>query len=215
MTDREQIGTLLDEASKLTNHKEFVIIGSLSVLGALAKPPPSMVLSVDIDLYPRLDPGRAGEIQAALGHGTAFDEKHGFFADAVTPNLAALPEGWEGRFKRLEYPNGITAYYLDPDDAAVSKLARSEPRDRRWVREGIKAGILNADTIERRMSDAVSRYKPNTIAQRKSWPKNVAGPSTNSSAPIARTTALAVDLANFTAGARRRTSSISLRTTAR
>lgn len=102
MPDRSQVGELLAEAHKLTNHREYVIIGSLSVLGALASPPKAMVMSVDVDLYPRLDPGRAGEIHKALGESSEFYEQHGVYADAATPALAALPEGWEDRLKSIE-----------------------------------------------------------------------------------------------------------------
>lgn len=152
--DRDQIGVLLSEASKLTNHKEFVIMGSLSVLGAVAEAPDAMLMSIDVDLYPLRDPGRAGEIARSLGQGSAFERKHGYYADAVSPGLAALPEGWENRLHRIEYPSQVVGLYLDPNDAAVAKLARSEPRDRRWVREGIKAGIVDADVVEQRMGSA-------------------------------------------------------------
>ncbi|MCC6560019.1 MAG: hypothetical protein IT478_01570 [Xanthomonadales bacterium] len=154
MIDRQAIGVLLKEASALTQHREFVIIGSLSVLGSCAVPPQSMVLSIDVDLYPRFDPGRASEIGAALGPSSAFHSQHGFYADAVGPALAALPEDWESRLCRIEFADGIVGLFLDPDDAAVSKLARSEPHDLRWVREGLKAGLLDAAIIERRMGDA-------------------------------------------------------------
>ena len=57
--NREHIQRLLGEAAKLTNHRDYVIIGSLSVLGAVAAPPDTMVHSIDIDLYPKNDPGRS------------------------------------------------------------------------------------------------------------------------------------------------------------
>lgn len=152
--DRDQIGVLLREANKLTHHTEFVIMGSLSVLGAVAQAPAAMLLSIDVDLYPLRDPGRAGEIARSLGQGTAFEREHGYYADAVSPALAALPEGWENRLHRIEYSHQVVGLYLDPNDAAVAKLARNEPRDRRWVREGIKAGIVDGATVERRMASA-------------------------------------------------------------
>jgi len=152
--DRDQIGALLAEAHKLTNHREFVVMGSLSVLGAVASAPSAMLMSIDVDLYPLRDPGRAGEIARELGQGSAFEREHGYYADAVSPALAALPDGWEERLHRIEYPDQVVALYLDPNDAAVAKLARCEPRDRRWVREGLKAGIIDADIVERRMASA-------------------------------------------------------------
>lgn len=54
----EDIECLLLEASKIIHHMEFVIIGSLSVLGAIKEPPCAMVASIDVDFYPRNDPDR-------------------------------------------------------------------------------------------------------------------------------------------------------------
>ncbi len=72
MPDREQVGERLIEAQKLTNHSEYVIIGSLSVLGALASPPKSMVMSVDVDLYPRLDLNTGGQVNSKKMNLTPF-----------------------------------------------------------------------------------------------------------------------------------------------
>lgn len=65
--NRNDIDRLLVEARRITSHPDFVIIGSLSVLGAVANPPVSMTGSIDIDLYPKNDPGRASDIAKALG----------------------------------------------------------------------------------------------------------------------------------------------------
>jgi hypothetical protein len=49
--------------------------------------------------------------------------------------------------------NGIVAFLLDPNDAAVSKYARGEPRDREWIRAGLEAGVLNAGVIASRFRE--------------------------------------------------------------
>lgn len=152
--NREQIGVLLAEAHKLIHHREFVIVGSLSVLGTIPDPPEEMVYSIDVDLYPLRDPGRAGELARLIGQGSPFEEEHGYYADAVSPQLPTLPDGWSDRLIRVQYQDGIVGLYLDPDDAAVSKYARLEERDERWIRGGLKAGILDPKTIEKRMSTA-------------------------------------------------------------
>ena len=54
----EDIETLLVEAAKLSNHRNFVVAGSLSVLGAVMRPPAEMLISRDVDLYTKLDPDR-------------------------------------------------------------------------------------------------------------------------------------------------------------
>ena len=45
----------------------------------------------------------------------------------------------------------MTAHFLEPNDAAVSKLARAEPRDLRWVRAGISAGLVSLSMLKLRM----------------------------------------------------------------
>lgn len=152
--DIGRVGELLVEASKISKHKEFVIIGSLSVLASPTPAPPQMLMSVDVDFYPRQDPGRAGEIVRELGHDSKFMERKGLYADAVSPHLAALPDGWEDRLQRVEHPEGVVGFYLEANDCAVAKLARNQQRDKQWVREGIAAGIIDPGVVEHRMKTA-------------------------------------------------------------
>jgi hypothetical protein len=60
----------------------------------------------------------------------------------VSPQLPTLPQGWEARLIRIKHPP-VTAHCLEPNDAAISKLARGEPRDLRWVRAGLQAGLIS------------------------------------------------------------------------
>lgn len=144
---KKKIGLLLDAARLETKHTDYVIIGSLSVLGAHDSPPPGMVTSVDVDLYPKDDPGRAGEVANKLGFGSPFEAKHGIYADAVSPALAALPDGWESRLVRVKFGKAV-GWFLNPNDAAVSKYVRGEARDRAWIRAGLESGILSLPVIE-------------------------------------------------------------------
>jgi hypothetical protein len=153
--NRASIEHLLGEAAKLTNHREYVIIGSLSVLGQVASPPESMVYSIDIDLYAKSDPGRSDEIARNLGLGSAFEQANGYYADPVSPALATLPEGWESRLVRLPFANGTTGWFLEPNDAAISKYVRAELRDREWIWAGLQSGILSPAVIEYRMRETV------------------------------------------------------------
>jgi hypothetical protein len=52
-------------------------------------------------------------------------------------------------------PGGSTSRrgFLDPNDAAVSKYARGEPRDREWIRAGLEAGVLSRAIIESRLKE--------------------------------------------------------------
>lgn len=57
----EDIQAALEAAHEVSNHNEFVVAGSLSVLGLMTIPPERMAMSIDIDFFPLRDPGRAFE----------------------------------------------------------------------------------------------------------------------------------------------------------
>lgn len=143
---------LLAQAKKLCGHRDFVVIGSLSVLGIseVAAIPNDMTLSIDADCYTQADPGRALDLQSELGEGSSWHLAHGIYLDPVNPNLPTLPDGWQGRLIPLER-DGVVAHFLEPHDAAVSKLARGEPRDQRWVLAGARGNILSLPAIALRM----------------------------------------------------------------
>lgn len=150
--DLGQLQALFSEASRLTKHREFVVVGSLSILGIVqgSRIPAQMLVSIDVDCYTKADPERIFDLAKALGAGSAFEEKHGFYLDPVSPDLPMLPDGWQHRLVPVELKEDIVVHFLEPNDAAVSKYARGEPRDREWIRAGLKAGILSAPIIESR-----------------------------------------------------------------
>lgn len=43
--------------------------------------------------------------------------------------------------------NGMAVWFLHPDDAAVSKLARSDENDLRWVRAGVSARLISPPMV--------------------------------------------------------------------
>lgn len=143
---------LLRAAHGLCGHGEYVVVGSLSVLGLaeVAAIPADMTVSIDADCYTQSDPARIFDLQAALGEGSAYHRAHGIYLDPVSPKLPTLPDGWEQRLIRLTRDH-LVASFLEPNDAAVSKLARGEPRDLRWVSAGLKAGIVSLPTVRLRM----------------------------------------------------------------
>lgn len=146
---------LFEEARKLTGHTEFVVVGSLSALGIVQgkRIPPRMLMSIDVDCFTRQYPGRIFELRQALGEGSNFEAVHGYYLDPVSPHLPTLPAQWEFRLIRVPLKNGLMIFFLDPNDAAISKYARSEPRDQEWLQAGLAAGLLSAPIIESRLRD--------------------------------------------------------------
>ncbi len=151
--DLSHLQVLFKEARRLTNHKEFVVVGSLCILGVVQKSsqiPARMLMSIDVDCYTRADPGRIFELEAELGEGSKFEEAHGYYLDPVSPELPTLPDQWEYRLIPVTMEEDILVLFLDPNDAAVSKYARCDVRDREWIRAGLEARLLSAPIIESR-----------------------------------------------------------------
>ena len=144
---------LLSQARDLSGHTEFVVIGSLSILGMepVVEIPPGMSMSIDVDAYTRADPQRIFDLLAQLGEDSPFHRAHGFYLDAVTPSLPTLPDGWEARMLKIDQ-NGLRVWFLEPHDAAVSKLARLQPNDLRWVQEGVRAGLISVPLVRARFA---------------------------------------------------------------
>ena len=106
-------------------------------------------------MYPKNDPGRAFEIADKLGLGSDFEQTYGYYADAASPMLPTLPEGWQQRLISIAFGSGVVAWFLEPNDAGISKYVRSEPRDREWIRAGLQANILSLATIEYRFRETI------------------------------------------------------------
>jgi hypothetical protein len=147
---REDLRRLFLEARRLCGETDYVVIGSLSALGHSGEPPARMTLSIDVDTWCKSDPERVFDLATALGNGSAFEKQHRYYLDPVSPRVATLPPEWEKRLVRIELAPGLAAWFLEPNDAAVSKYARMEPRDREWIRAGLKAGILSMQILDAR-----------------------------------------------------------------
>lgn len=167
-----QMHHLLVEAKRITKSNAFVIIGSLSILGYFEERqltgPEDMMVSMDLDFYPELDPQSGFLVTHELGEGSSFDETYGYHADPVSPKLPSFPDGWEERLIRLESLEGIHIAFSEPHDTAVSKYMRGEERDRRWCITGLKTKILNADTLAKRfrLVSVVSQIELNKARER-------------------------------------------------
>lgn len=143
---------LLAAAHAECGHTDYVVVGSVSVLGMseVSAIPSGMTVSIDADCYTLADPPRVFDLQARLGEGSDYHRQHGIYLDPVSPKLPTLPDGWQQRLIRITR-GAVTAHFLEPNDAAVSKLARAEPRDMRWVRAGIAAGLVSLPMLRLRM----------------------------------------------------------------
>ncbi len=150
---REDLRRLFARARDLCGETDYVVFGSLAVLGFAGEVPARMAASIDVDAFTKRDPGRVFELNAALGQGSAFESEHGYYLDPISPRVATLPFGWAERLTRIQLEPELAAWFLEPNDAAVSKYARMEPRDREWIRPGLRAGVLSLAILDARFAD--------------------------------------------------------------
>jgi hypothetical protein len=112
-----------------------------------------MAASLDVDAFSKGDPDRIFDLARALGQGSPFEAEHGYYLDPISPRVATLPSAWDERLLRIQLEPQLVAWFLEPNDAAVSKYARMEPRDREWIRPGLQAGVLSWPIIAARFAE--------------------------------------------------------------
>lgn len=151
----EDLRRLFARARELCGETDYVVLGSLAVLGCEGEVPARMAASIDVDAFTKGDPERVFDLDASLGQGSPFEAEHGYYLDPISPRVATLPEGWEGRLVRRQLEPELAAWFLEPNDAAISKYARLEPRDREWIRPGLRAGVISMPILERRFAETV------------------------------------------------------------
>ena len=153
----EQLDRLLAEVSARHPVDAFIVIGSLCVLARAQERaiPESMLVSVEVDAWPESDPARAFEIARDFGLGSAFEQEHGYYFDAVSPSLPTLPDGWRERMTARRLPRGALVKFVDPNDVAMAKLARGDDKDLRWIRAGLDASLLSIATLVYRFRQTV------------------------------------------------------------
>lgn len=142
---------------------ELIIVGSQAILAQHPLAPAEMLISEEVDVYPRSDPARSIEIEAALGHGSLFEETFGYRAHGVGPETATLPDGWQGRLVRVEVETlaGAPAvgWAAEAHDLVLSKLVAGREDDYVFAIAALRAGIVDADELEQRVKLLPSEHR--------------------------------------------------------
>jgi hypothetical protein len=150
---RTELEHLIRAASAITNQYEIMVVGSQSILGAVPNPPAALTVSMEADVYPLNQPELADLIDGAIGEGSPFHDRFGYYAQGVGPETAILPSGWQTRLVRIQNPNTDlkVGLCLEPHDLAASKLAAGREKDWPFVAEMIRAGIVGVSELQRRV----------------------------------------------------------------
>jgi hypothetical protein len=152
--NRAQIEHVIRAASAIAQDDELIIIGSQAILGQYPEAPAILLVSIEVDLYPKNFPDRADLIDGAIGEGSPFHEMYGYYAQGVGPGTALLPEGWEQRLVPLFSPRtrGATGWCLEAHDLLVSKLLAGREKDLVYVQGMISADLGNEAFVRERLA---------------------------------------------------------------
>ena len=143
--NRTQLEHIIRAASQISGDAEIVVVGSQAIHAQPMKLPPIAFQSDEADVYPRNNPERAEEIDAAMGELSPFHDTHGYYGHGVGPTTAILPHGWEQRVVRLPNANtgGATGLCVDVHDLALSKYAAGREKDIEFNRELARHGVIS------------------------------------------------------------------------
>lgn len=151
---RSDLEHLIRAAAAITNEYEIMVVGSQSLLGAVPEPSPLLAESMEADVYPLRRPDLADLIDGAIGEGSPFHERFGYYAQGVGPETAILPQGWQERLVKIQNDNTDLkiGLCLEPHDLAASKLAAGRDKDWPFVAEMLASRILASETLQMRVS---------------------------------------------------------------
>lgn len=150
---RQELEHLLAAAANVAKEDELVVIGSQAILGSFPEAPEPLLRSMEADIFPLEDPGKAEEIDGALGDGSRFHQAFGYFAHGVGAETAKAPDGWRERLVRVPVPprpgsdREPVGLCLEPHDLVLSKCAAGRDRDWDFAREALKAGLVDLDVL--------------------------------------------------------------------
>jgi hypothetical protein len=151
---REEFDHVIRAAADIVED-ELVVIGSQAIHGQVLAPPDGLLVSRELDVYPRTAPERAGEIDGAIGDGSPFDRTFGYYGRGVGPETpVGAPAGWEARLVRVEVPargrqKMAVAWCMEIHDLVLSKLAAGRPHDFEFSLEAIRANLVDRDNLAR------------------------------------------------------------------
>lgn len=148
---REDLLLALDQCAALTGDREFVIVGSVSILGSTPTAPSHLTISADIDLFPLI--GESGDknelIDRHFGQGSPFELENSFYIEGVGSwTMMTSPPGWEQRMVAIRSSSGATAWCLDPFDLAYNKLEAGREKDLQYVGEMLQAQIISEGNLQ-------------------------------------------------------------------
>lgn len=170
--NRHDLEHLIRSASEITDAYELVIIGSQSIHGKFPDAPSTLQRSDEADMFVEGDEHASDVIDATIGELSQFHETHGYYAQGVGIETAALPAQWRSRLIKIQNENTDlrVGYCIHPTDLAAAKLAAGRERDWPFVSEMLFHGLVLADELgEALRTVPEERLPPRRIDLLRDW----------------------------------------------
>jgi hypothetical protein len=151
---RLQLEHVIRAAAAIANDPDVVVIGSQAVLGEFPAAPDELLVSMEVDVYPRYHPERSELIDGSIGEGSPFQNAFGYFAHGIDPSTAVLPAGWEGRLIEIANPNtaGARGWCLEAHDLAIAKHVAGREKDIDYTAAMARHGMVKRETLIDRLT---------------------------------------------------------------
>ena len=151
---RRDLEHIIRSAGAIAESAELIVLGSQAILATHPDAPAELLVSQEVDVYPRDDPTKADLIDGSIGELSLFHEQFGYYAHGVGPETATLPPDWESRLVPVQNENtaGVRGLCLHPTDLAVSKLVAGREKDRQFVHDMLKYQLVLEDELVERTS---------------------------------------------------------------
>jgi hypothetical protein len=145
---RSELEHLLRAAGEIIDERQFIVIGSQSILGKYPDAPEELLRSREADFIAKNRPERTTMLEA-IGEASRFYETFGYYVDPVDSRTAVLPRDWKSRLVNVSSPdtNGVTGLCLDPHDLFISKVAAWREKDIEFAKVMIAHGMVEKDRL--------------------------------------------------------------------
>jgi hypothetical protein len=152
---RADLEHVLRAAGAITGEREWVIVGSQAILGAVPDAPRDLLVSQEADVYAPGSELASDLIDGSIGERSPFHESFGYYAHGVGPRTATLPARWRERAVTIESPStgGVTGICPAPADLAISKLAAGREKDRSFVVSLLRHAIVQPDQLRQLLGE--------------------------------------------------------------
>lgn len=147
----------LHECAILSGENEFIVVGSLAIVGAFPSAPAVLRVSQDIDLFflNGATRERNQAIYERFGPDSEFAEEHDFYIEPVGDwTVATSLPGWRERLVRVDAPGSAIGWCLSPLDIAYNKAEAGRVKDIAYLAELFRSGIVRPSEIKAAMDQA-------------------------------------------------------------